>query len=192
KERLFDLIQNFIVYEPEDGKVIKKMARYQQYRSVNKTVDRILQASEPAYRGGVIWATQGSGKSLAMVFLATKLRRMKAMKNPTIVIVTDRQDLDRQITSTFRSSGFPNPQQAESVSELKTLLQQGPGSTVMTLVQKFQEAEDEKSYPELTSSENVIVMVDESHRSQYSTHAVNLRSAIPNATHLSVNAAPIT
>jgi len=191
KERLFDLIQNFIVYEPEDGKVIKKMARYQQYRSVNKTVDRILQADDPSYRGGVIWATQGSGKSLAMVFLATKLRRMKAMKNPTIVIVTDRQDLDRQITNTFRSSGFPNPQQAESVSALKTLLQQGPGSTVMTLVQKFQEAEDETSYPELTSSENVIVMVDESHRSQYSTLALNMRLAMPNATYIGFTGTPI-
>src|SRR5690625_5212598 len=126
-----------------------------------------------------------------MVFLATKLRRMKAMKNPTIVIVTDRQDLDRQITNTFRSSGFSNPQQAESVSALKTLLQQGPGSTVMTLVQKFQEAEDETSYPELTSSENVIVMVDESHRSQYSTLALNMRLAMPNATYIGFTGTPI-
>lgn len=191
KERLFDLIQNFIIYEPDDGKVIKKMGRYQQYRAVNKTVDRIINANEPKHRGGVIWATQGSGKSLAMVFLATKLRRMEAMKNPTIVIVTDRQDLDRQITNTFRLSGFPNPQQAEFVSDLKTLLQQGPGSTIMTLVQKFQEATDEESYPVLTNSENVIVMVDESHRSQYSTLALNMRLAMPNATYIGFTGTPI-
>lgn len=191
KEKLFDLIQNFIIYEPDDGKVIKKIARYQQYRAVNKTIDRILHADEPKYRGGIVWATQGSGKSLAMVFLATKLRRIRAMKNPTIVIVTDRQDLDRQITNTFRLSGFPNPQQAESASELKTLLQQGPGTTVMTLVQKFQEEADEASYPELTTSENVIVMVDESHRSQYSTLALNMRLAMPNATYIGFTGTPI-
>ncbi|MFB4166880.1 type I restriction endonuclease subunit R [Virgibacillus sp. JSM 102003] len=191
KERLFDIIQNFIVYEPDEGKVIKKMTRYQQYRAVNKAIDRILHAEDPKHRGGVVWATQGSGKSLAMVFLATKLRRIAKMKNPAIVIVTDRQDLDRQITNTFSLCGFPNPQQAESVSELKTLLQRGPGSTVMTLVQKFQEAEGEKEYPQLTKSENVIVMVDESHRSQYSELAMNMRLAMPNATYIGFTGTPI-
>ncbi|SFE02553.1 type I restriction enzyme, R subunit [Lentibacillus persicus] len=191
KERLFDIIQNFIVYEPADGKIIKKMTRYQQYRAVNKAVDRILHADDPKHRGGVVWATQGSGKSLAMVFLATKLRRIERLENPAIVIVTDRQDLDRQITNTFRVCGFPNPQQAESVDELKSMLQQGPGTTVMTLVQKFQEADDEERYPELTTSENVIVMVDESHRTQYSTLAMNMRLAMPNATYIGFTGTPI-
>src|SRR5699024_2906731 len=155
KARLFDMIQNFIVYEKEEGRVIKKMGRYQQYRAVNKAAERIQTGDHPQARGGVVWATQGSGKSLAMVFLSMKLRRLKAMKNPVIVVVTDRQDLDRQITSTFKDSGFPNPQQAESVEQLKSLLQQGPGTTVMTLVQKFQTNEDEE-YPLLTADENVI------------------------------------
>src|SRR5699024_7755647 len=136
KERLFDIIINFIVYEPEDGRVIKKMARYQQYRAVNKAVERILTGEHPQARGGVVWATQGSGKSLAMVFLSMKLRRVEELENPVIVVVTDRQDLDQQITGTFKRCGFPNPRQAETVEELKSLLQQGPGSTVMTLVQK--------------------------------------------------------
>ncbi|MFC7061037.1 type I restriction endonuclease subunit R [Halobacillus seohaensis] len=191
KERLFDLIRNFIVYEPEDGRVIKKIGRYQQYRAVNRAVHRILHADKPQERGGVIWATQGSGKSLSMVFLATKLRRIAELKNPTIVVVTDRQDLDQQITNTFRRCGFPNPQQAGSVSELRDYLNQGPGATIMTLVQKFQESEDEESFPEQTTSENVIVLVDESHRSQYSSLALNMRMALPNATYIGFTGTPI-
>ncbi|MBX0358365.1 type I restriction endonuclease subunit R [Halobacillus sp. Nhm2S1] len=191
KERLMDLIQNFIVYEPEEGKVIKKLARYQQHRAVNRAVNRILHENTPQDRGGVVWATQGSGKSLSMVFLATKLRRISELKNPTIVIVTDRQDLDQQITNTFRRCEFPNPQQAGSVSELRDYLRQGPGSTIMTLVQKFQEAEGEDSFPEMTKSENVIVMVDESHRSQYSSLALNMRMALPNATYIGFTGTPI-
>ena len=150
KENLLDLIQNFIVYEPVEGRTIKKLARYQQYRAVNKAINRILHAENPHHRGGVVWHTQGSGKSLTMVFLAVKLRRIKELKNPTIVVVTDRKDLDDQIANTFRRCGFPNPQQAGSVAELKKLLQQGPGTTVMTLVQKFQEDAEKNEYPELT------------------------------------------
>ncbi|PSL42990.1 type I restriction enzyme R subunit [Salsuginibacillus halophilus] len=190
KARLFDILLNFIVYEPEDGKVIKKMTRYQQYRAVNKAVERILQGEHPQARGGIVWATQGSGKSLSMVFLSMKLRRMQTMENPIIVVVTDRQDLDQQITNTFKRCGFPNPQQAESVEELKTLLQQGPGATVMTLVQKFQ-ADEGEDYPLLTDSENVIVLVDESHRSQYSSLAMNMRSGLPNATYIGFTGTPI-
>ncbi|WP_163527844.1 type I restriction endonuclease subunit R [Halobacillus ihumii] len=191
KERLFDLIRNFIVYEPEDGRVIKKLGRYQQYRAVNRAVHRILHADKPQERGGVVWATQGSGKSLSMVFLATKLRRIAEWKNPTIVVVTDRQDLDQQITNTFRRCGFPNPQQAGSVTELRDYLNQGPGATIMTLVQKFQESEDEENFPEQTTSENVIVLVDESHRSQYSSLALNMRMALPNATYIGFTGTPI-
>lgn len=190
KERLFDIILNFIVYEPEDGRVIKKMARYQQYRAVYKAVGRILIGEHPQARGGVVWATQGSGKSLSMVFLSMKLRRLKQLENPVIVVVTDRQDLDAQITATFKRCGFPNPNQAESVEELQRLLQQGPGSTVMTLVQKFQTEEDEE-YPLLTDSDNVIVLVDESHRSQYSSLAMNMRIGLPNATYIGFTGTPI-
>ncbi|WP_035712283.1 type I restriction endonuclease subunit R, partial [Salibacterium aidingense] len=190
KERLFDIILNFIVYEPADGKVIKKMTRYQQYRAVNKAVERIRTGEHPQARGGVVWATQGSGKSLSMVFLSMKVRRLQELENPVIVVVTDRQDLDQQITNTFKRCGFPNPQQAESVEELKTLLQQGPGATVMTLVQKFQ-VDDGEDYPLLTDAENVIVLVDESHRSQYSSLAMNMRIGLPNATYIGFTGTPI-
>jgi type I restriction enzyme, R subunit len=191
KENLLDLIRNFIVYEPVEGRTIKKLARYQQFRAVNKAIDRILRAEDKTQRGGVVWHTQGSGKSLTMVFLAVKLRRIQELKNPTIVVVTDRKDLDDQISNTFRRCGFPNPQQAESVVQLRQLLQQGTGSTIMTLVQKFQEDADAKEFKNISTSENIFVMIDESHRSQYGGLATTMKSAMPNACYLAFTGTPI-
>lgn len=191
KENLLDLIRNFIVYEPVDGRTIKKLARYQQFRAVNKAIDRILRAEDKTQRGGVVWHTQGSGKSLTMVYLAVKLRRIKELKNPTIVVVTDRKDLDDQITNTFRRCGFPNPQQAESVAQLRQLLGQGTGSTIMTLVQKFQEDAETKEFKNLSTAENIFVMIDESHRSQYGGLATTMKSAMPNACYLAFTGTPI-
>lgn len=186
KESVLDLMRNFIVF---DGKV-KKLARYQQYRAVNKAIDRILTEDKPTHRGGVVWHTQGSGKSLTMVYLAMKLRRQTKLQNPMLVIVTDRQDLDEQITATFTQSGFPNPTQATSVSDLKQQLAKGAGSTVMTLIQKFQGDED-KQFPVISESPNIIVMTDESHRSQYKGLAMNMRKALPNATFIGFTGTPI-
>ncbi|PFQ31116.1 type I restriction endonuclease subunit R [Bacillus cereus] len=191
KENLLDLIRNFIVYEPVEGRTIKKLARYQQFRAVNKAIDRILRTEDKMQRGGVVWHTQGSGKSLTMVYLAVKLRRIKELKNPTIVVVTDRKDLDDQITNTFRRCGFPNPQQAESVAQLRQLLQQGTGSTIMTLVQKFQEDAETKEFKNLSTAENIFVMIDESHRSQYGGLATTMKSAMPNACYLAFTGTPI-
>ncbi|PEB82850.1 DEAD/DEAH box helicase [Bacillus cereus] len=191
KGNLLDLIRNFIVYEPVEGRTIKKLARYQQFRAVNKAIDRILRAEDKTQRGGVVWHTQGSGKSLTMVYLAVKLRRIKELKNPTIVVVTDRKDLDDQITNTFRRCGFPNPQQAESVAQLRQLLQQGTGSTIMTLVQKFQEDAETKEFKSLSTAENIFVMIDESHRSQYGGLATTMKNAMPNACYLAFTGTPI-
>ncbi|MEH7200297.1 type I restriction endonuclease subunit R [Priestia megaterium] len=191
KESLLDLIRNFIIYEPVEGRTIKKLARYQQFRAVNKAINRILHAEDKAQRGGVVWHTQGSGKSLTMVYLAVKLRRIKELKNPTVVVVTDRKDLDDQITNTFRRCGFPNPQQAESVVQLRQLLQQGSGSTIMTLVQKFQEDAETKEFKNLSAAENIFVMIDESHRSQYGGLATTMKSAMPNACYLAFTGTPI-
>ncbi|MGX5497614.1 type I restriction endonuclease subunit R [Bacillus wiedmannii] len=191
KENLLDLIRNFIVYEPVDGRTIKKLARYQQFRAVNKAIDCILRAEDKTQRGGVVWHTQGSGKSLTMVYLAVKLRRIKELKNPTIVVVTDRKDLDDQITNTFRRCGFPNPQQADSVAQLRQLLGQGTGSTIMTLVQKFQEDAETKEFKNLSTAENIFVMIDESHRSQYGGLATTMKSAMPNACYLAFTGTPI-
>ena len=191
RSNLLDLIQTFIVFEGEGQRIIKKVARYQQFRAVNKAIDRIKNAKYNTERGGVIWATQGSGKSISMVFLAVKLRRLKQLQNPTIVVVTDRKDLDDQITATFRRCGFPNPKQATSVSDLRQLLNNAVGETVMTLVHKFQTSEEEKAFPLLSEASNIIVMVDEAHRTQYGTLSVNMRTALPNAIYLGFTGTPI-
>lgn len=186
KEVLLDMLSNYIVY---DGKV-KKFARYQQYRAVEKAIERILHNDKPKLRGGVVWHTQGSGKSLTMVYLAKKLRRMPELENPMIVIVTDREDLDNQITETFTACGFPNPNQAASVKDLKLQLSKGQGTTVMTLIHKFQAREDE-TFPIISEAENIIVMTDESHRSQYKGLAMNMRTALPKATFIGFTGTPI-
>jgi type I restriction enzyme R subunit len=190
KSNLLDLIQNFIVFEPEGGRTIKKLARYQQFRAVNKAINRIKTAETLHDRGGVVWHTQGSGKSLTILYLAVKLRRQTEMENPTILVVTDRKDLDSQITNTFRRCGFPNPTQAPSVTDLKKMLKRGPGLTIMTTIQKFQE-DDSGEYKELTKASNIFVLVDESHRTQYKGLAVNMRTAMPNACYLGFTGTPI-
>ncbi|MDQ1912311.1 type I restriction endonuclease subunit R [Paenibacillus sp. GD4] len=204
RRNLLDLIRNFIVYEPEGGRTIKKLARYQQFRAVNKAIDRVVNAESPEDRGGIVWHTQGSGKSLTMLYLAVKLRRQVKLENPTIVIVTDRKDLDSQITNTFRRCGFPNPIQAQKVDTksngnengkkkvlgLRQLLRLGSGQTIMTTVQKFQEAESDEDMV-LSTDSNLFVMVDESHRTQYKGLATNMRTALPNACYLGFTGTPI-
>ena len=106
---LLDLVRNFIMFETVDGRRVKKLARYQQFIAAGKAIERIRTALNAQRRGGVIHHTQGSGKSLTMVFLATELRRLPEAENPTLVIVTDRTDLDDQITSQFKRSGFRVP-----------------------------------------------------------------------------------
>ncbi len=199
KRNLLDLIQNFIVYEPEGGRTIKKLARYQQFRAVNKAIDRIVNADSPEERDGTVRHTQGSGKSLTMLYLAVKLRRQPKLENPMIMIVTDRRDLDSQITNTFRRCGFLNPIQAKKVDSsdgndkmlgLRQLLRLGSGQTIMTTVQKFQEAESEDDKI-LSTDANIFVMVDESHRTQYKGLATNMRTALPNACYLGFTGTPI-
>lgn len=189
-EALLDLTANFVTFEPEGGKTVKKIARYQQYIAVNRAVHRILTTANPAARGGVVWHTQGSGKSLTMLWLAVKLRRIAALENPTIVVVTDRNDLDQQIHETFERCGFPNPQRAKSVRSLRQLLMSGSGRTVMTTIQKFQDATAGR-HPVLSEASNIFVLVDEAHRTQYKSLAANMRKALPNACFLGFTGTPI-
>jgi type I restriction enzyme R subunit len=189
KENLLDLIQNFIVFEVDGARTFKKLARYPQFIAVNRAIERI-RARQHAKRGGVVWHTQGSGKSLTMVFLAVKLRRLAAAANPTLLVVTDRKDLDNQITATFQRCGFPNPEQARNVRHLRELLSKGGGQSVMTTVQKFQEATTGQ-HPILNEAENIFVMVDEAHRSQYRSLAANMRHALPNSCFLGFTGTPI-
>jgi type I restriction enzyme R subunit len=139
KERVLDIIRHFVLYELDEGITIKKLPRYQQIRATNKTIER-LQAGE----GGVVWHTQGSGKSLTMAYVARKLQAPEyGFDNPTIVIMTDRKELDRQIKDTLQNVGFKNVNQASSVVHLDKLLRNDYGGIITTTIQKFQETDKE-------------------------------------------------
>lgn len=200
---LLDLVQNFVVFERDahTGRLVRKLCRYQQFGAVNKAVARARKAKTPTERGGVVWHTQGSGKSLTMLWLALKLRRDPGHQNPTIILVTDRRDLDEQITRTFRACGFPNPDRAESVRDLRDLASGPTGKTILTTVQKFQELREpaaagskrksREEFPVLNAEPNVFVLADEAHRTQYGSLAANLRKALPNAAFFGFTGTPI-
>ena len=190
---LLDILRDYVVYEPERGRLVKKLPRYQQYRAVRAALERLLAGLKPEERGGVVWHTQGSGKSLTMLWLATKLRREPRLGNPTIVVVTDRTQLDRQITGTFERCGFPAPEQAATSRDLRRLLTTGRGRTIMTTIQKFEEAltTPEGELNVLNASENVIVMVDEAHRTQYGVLGGRVSKALPNAALIGFTGTPI-
>ena len=136
---LLDVVRSFVVFEVEGGRTVRKLARYKQFVAVNEAMLRIRTARKPGARGGIVWHTQGSGKSLTMLWLALKLRRDESQRQPAIVIVTDRTKLDRQIAGVFTACGFPNPERADSVRSLRRILGHPTGRTVMTTIQKFQE-----------------------------------------------------
>ena len=190
---LLDVLRDFVVYEPQRGMIVKKLPRYQQYRAVNAALRRMLTGRRPQERGGVIWHTQGSGKSLTMLWLATKLRREPRLGNPKIVVVTDRVQLDRQISDTFQRCGFPSPRRASSTRELRRLLLSRAGLTVMTTVQKFEEALDapEGELESLDASANAVIMVDEAHRTQYGILGARMSEALPNAVLVGFTGTPI-
>ena len=190
---LLDILRDYVVYERDRGRLVKKLPRYQQYRAVRATMDRILSGRTPEDRGGVVWHTQGSGKSLTMLWLATKLRREPRLGNPTIAVVTDRTQLDRQISTTFENCGFPAPEQAKSSRDLRRLLTTGAGRTIMTTIQKFEEALNvpDGELDVLNASDNVIVMVDEAHRTQYGILGSRMSKALPNAALVGFTGTPI-
>lgn len=190
KEIFLDIVRNFTIFEVDQGRTIKKLPRYQQLRAVNKILDRL----QTTNKGGVVWHTQGSGKSITMIYLATKLRREEAgFDNPTILVVTDRIDLDNQISSTFRRVGFDNPIQTASIANLKELLRDTYGKTLMTTIHKFQERAEElrENVEVLSDKENIFVLIDEAHRSQYGMTAAYMRSALPKAKFIAFTGTPI-
>ena len=190
---LLDILRDYVVYELDSGKLIKKLPRYQQYRAVSAAMQRLTERKRPEERGGVVWHTQGSGKSLTMLWLATKLRRDPALDNPTIVVVTDRKQLDDQISRTFERCGFPAPEQATSGSDLRRLLTSSTGRTVMTTIQKFEEVLEspDGELDTLNPADNIIVMVDEAHRTQYGLLGATLSKALPNAVLVGFTGTPI-
>ena len=208
KSNLLDLMRNFIVFEADDGTKIKKICRYQQFRAVNKAIERIENGKDKLSRGGVVWHTQGSGKSLTMVFLARKIRRTEGLTDSTILVVTDRIDLDKQITETFENtlSKITTPVRANKIETMKTLLKNPQPQIIMTTIQKFQNEVEEKEvildgkktvqkysvdYPVLSTKQNIIVLADEAHRSQYKDTAANMRRALPNAVFIGFTGTPI-
>lgn len=218
KHTLLDLVRQFIVFEKSDSKTLKKVAAYHQYYAVNKAVESTVTASgsNGDRRGGVIWHTQGSGKSLSMVFFSGKLIIEPRMENPTLVILTDRNDLDEQLHETFTNCQQllrQEPQKAESRKELRQLLKVASGGIVFTTIQKFMPMPTDIVQPEnenvvnepsveyigadiqaLSERKNIVVIADEAHRSQYDFidgFAKHLRDALPNATFIGFTGTPI-
>ena len=200
KETYLDLIRNFTVFDDDGtGKRIKKVAKYHQYYAVNAAIDATVKAVNITGDGrcGVVWHTQGSGKSLTMVFYSGKIARDSRMENPTIVVLTDRIDLDDQLFGTFshcKDLLRQNPQQADSRDDLRGMLKVASGGIVFTTINKFIPTEDENKYPMLSDRHNIIVIVDEAHRSQYDLvdgFAANIRDALPNASFIAFTGTPI-
>lgn len=186
-----DLIRNFIIYEPVEGRLVKKIARYQQYRAVNKVIERLKTGADRREKSGIIWHTQGSGKSLTMVMLAVKMRRDPELQKYKLVFVTDRTQLDSQLSNTFRAAQNETIYNADSVAELKELLQRDSSDIVTAMVQKFQEAEAEDDFQDLNVSDNIIVLADEAHRTQFGNLAATINAALPNAPKIGFTGTPL-
>jgi type I restriction enzyme, R subunit len=191
RTNFLDLIQNFTVFEPVDGRTVKKIARYQQFRAVHKSIERIKSGIDRKSKSGVIWHTQGSGKSLTMVFLTLKVRRDPELQQNKLVFITDRIQLYEQLTSTFQNAQNETVYPAESVQGLKELLQKDASDIVMTTVQKFQETADETEFPVLNESEKIIVLADEAHRTQYGTLGAAVNVGLPNASKIAFTGTPL-
>lgn len=196
KKVLLDLIHHFIVYDDAETTIKKKLAAYHQYHAVNKAVGATIDAASPEgdRRVGVVWHTQGSGKSLIMAFYAGKL--VLEMDNPTLVVLTDRNDLDDQLFATFKASQNilrQEPVQADSRENLQELLQVASGGIVFTTIQKFL-PEKGTEYPTLSERRNIVVIADEAHRSQYDFidgFARHMRDALPNASFIGFTGTPL-
>ena len=210
QNRFLDILRNFVVFSDEGKGLVKRVSKYHQYWAVNAAVESTVEAAGPDgdRRGGVVWHTQGSGKSFEMVFYAAKLMRDPRMSNPTLVFITDRNDLDDQLfAEVFAPAEIlpEKPAQADSRADLRTLLRRVSGGIIFTTLQKFSPGEDGDTNPILTDRRNVVVVADEAHRSQYGFGesidpktgqlkaglAKHLRDALPNATYLGFTGTPI-
>jgi type I restriction enzyme R subunit len=212
KSRFLDLVKHFIVFEADGDKMVKKMAAYHQYHAVNKAVECTVKATSLGgdRKAGVIWHTQGSGKSLSMAFYAGKIIVHPALQNPTLVVLNDRNDLDDQLFDTFAACQdllHQAPVQAEDRESLKKLLQVASGGVIFTTIQKFSPEDDTEKYPLLSDRRNIVFIADEAHRSQYGfkAHTVKrkegayiaygfakyLRDALPNASFIGFTGTPI-
>lgn len=196
KNIILDLIKHFIVFEKEkENKISKKLAAYHQYNAVNKALETTIKATKSDKRAGIVWHTQGSGKSLTMVFYTGKI--VLTLDNPTIVVLTDRNDLDDQLFGTFSRCQEllrQEPVQAESRAKLRELLKVASGGIVFTTIQKFLPEEKGDKFPRLSDRRNIVVIADEAHRSQYDFidgFAKHMRDALPSASFIGFTGTPI-
>lgn len=183
-ERLMDLIFNFILFDNGE----KKIARYQQYFAIKKSIQRILNIENDKRKGGVVWHTQGSGKSLTMVMLAQAIALEKRIRNPKIILVTDRIDLDDQITGTFRKCGM-FVENATTGQRLVELMESKSDAVVTTVINKFEAAVKKIHKP--LESHNIFVLVDEGHRTQHGTFNVEMQKTLPNACFIAFTGTPL-
>ena len=210
KRRFLDLIRDFTVFADSGSGIVKIIAGYHQFHAVRHAVDSTVAAAAPQgdRKAGVIWHTQGSGKSLLMAFYAGQLARRPELENPTIVVITDRNDLDDQLFATFsmcRDLIRQTPIQADSREELQKALRRASGGVIFTTIQKFWPANGEAAYPMLSERRNIVVIADEAHRSQYGLQmrfkrktgkiahgfAKYLRDALPRASFIGFTGTPI-
>ncbi|MFT4645800.1 MAG: type I restriction enzyme R subunit, partial [Planctomycetota bacterium] len=183
-QRLLDILQNFSLFTTSKKKQrIKVIPRFQQYEGANKIVERV---KEGKIKKGLIWHFQGSGKSLLMVFAAQKLRKEKDLKSPTVIVLVDRTDLDTQITGTFNAADISNVETTDSISELQTLLERDTRKIIISTIFKFRDAK-----PNMNTRENIIVLVDEAHRTQEGDLGRQMRAALPNAFLFGLTGTPV-
>ena len=212
REMFLDYLRYFVLYEENGGSIIKKIAGYHQFHAVRTAVDSVVKASQPDgdRKGGVVWHTQGSGKSISMACFTGKLLQQESMQNPTIVVVTDRNDLDGQLFETFSDSKMllkQTPVQAQTRDALRELLLDRPsGGIIFTTIQKFSPEKEANRFKQLSDRHNIVVVADEAHRSQYGFNAVlqknrdtykygyaqHLRDGLPNATFIGFTGTPVS
>ncbi len=210
---LLDYLRFFVLFE-DDGTLVKKIAGYHQYHAVRSAIGQVVTASRPggSHKGGVVWHTQGSGKSITMTCFAARVMQEAAMENPTIVVITDRNDLDGQLFGVFSLAQDllrEQPVQVESRQDLRSKLSNRPsGGIVFATIQKFMPGEDEDTFPILSERSNIVVIADEAHRTQYGFeaqlkgkpgqekyqvgYAQHLRDALPNATFVAFTGTPVS
>ena len=183
-KRLLDILQNFSLFTTNKKKQrIKVIPRFQQYEGANKIVQRV---KEGKIKKGLIWHFQGSGKSLLMVFAAQKLRREKELKSPTVLVLVDRTDLDTQITGTFNAADISNVETTDSITHLQTMLERDTRKIIISMIHKFRDAK-----PNMNTRDNIIVLVDEAHRTQEGDLGRQMRAALPNAFLFGLTGTPV-
>jgi type I restriction enzyme R subunit len=191
RDNLLDIIRTFTAFSENDkGQIIKIVGRYQQFRAVKLAVKRLLDGKTPRERSGIIWHTQGSGKSLTMMFMVREMYRHPSLSKWKVVFVTDRTQLEDQLAETSQSIGF-SVKVADSIERLKELLATDSSDLVMAMIHKFREIDLKATFPQLNTSPNILVMTDEAHRSQYSMLGANLDKGIPNAARIAYTGTPI-